>query len=285
MSVLSLDEKRESMIEFLAGNIKGKNINREGNDVSYEAKNGTRFFIKTLSRQMEFPFDFVEEPNNFDEDRRRLRTLCSAVAEFIRGKNQQGYVPGFVFLAADTDYSQLRNRTTSIVNHGHFTKQELPSHDSPKPHTDQKYLDPLELVVQQFYRFNNLNGNKKRHAMRDVYVPEQTRFNPKTGIIEVVYFSDVKPSELGKMECCPACRKQNGEGISHMQCKETPDYIRYRAARYQERYQRDIMIALRRVPIDGKHQQVEKGISFVPAEVYSAKLQVPYPLKIAVVKR
>src|SRR3989338_10132712 len=161
MTDKTLEEKREEMTGFLLENIVGKDIKREGNDIIFTDSKGKQYFIKTLSKQADFPYDFETNPHNFDEDRRRLKTLYDSVVSFIEEKNNAGFIPGFVFLEADTDFSQLTNRTKRIVNRGDFLKQALRSDRNEKAFYNKKELDPLEVVVRQFYKNNSENSGQK----------------------------------------------------------------------------------------------------------------------------
>jgi hypothetical protein len=269
----TLDEKREQMIGFLLENIicravLGKRqIKKDGIDVVFTDKEGQEYSIRTLSRQLEFPYSFENDPKRFDEDRRRLKAILDHVASFTREKNRQGYVPGFVFLAADTDFSQLKERTTRIVNSGHFLKQVLPSDVDAKPSLDTRMLDPLELAVEQFYRNNEVCQKQRTSYAGSEYYPGLIYFNAKKNGIDVVWFMDVADATEFRYAACPICKLTNGPQNDHSGCKRTKEYIdEFAKPRDIARYVKAIRIMKHRTEIESRCQSpAEKGVRFQAA--------------------
>lgn len=278
----TLEEKREEMIGFLLENIVAKSIERKNNDIIFTDGKGIKYFIKTISRQSDFQYDFVEDPKSFDNDRLRLKRINGKVALFLELKS--GYVPGFVFLQADTDYSQLDERTQNIVNNGSFLKQKLPTKSEPKPHFDRRVLDPLEIVIQQFYRTSDSRRGKTKMRENRTYSPELYYFNPKEQRIDVVWFSDVKDTNHFKRVNCPMCNKPNG--YDHTACREDQDYWRYAKARDEARYEKGIWVVKRRREIASRSQtEAEHGIVFEPTTVNGSYLGlVGRKLNLAVIQ-
>ena len=256
-----LKEKREEMIDFLLENTACKILNgrrmikRVGNDVVFTDKNGVEYYVKTLSRQADFPYEFTRKPGDRDEDRRRLLTAHRAVADFIDKRNETGLIPGFVLLRAETDYDEVgarvRFRRAGISNYrqldqvdyfanfGHFLKQKLPCRDELVPHNHTKVLDPLEFVLKEFYRNNNVNEERERNSREgNVYHPGLLYFNPKTGELEEVIFSDVDDPRRFIGLDCPACGE--GDNVSHKGCKRTRVYREHAQKRSRARYEKKV---------------------------------------------
>ena len=277
-----LDEKREEMVNFLLENIVAREIERQDNNIVFNDKAGRQFFIRTLSRQEDFSYEFEEDPRQFDNNRRELQAIYNQISFFIQEKNKEGLIPGFVLLQAETDFSQLTNRTEQLVNRGHFLKQKI----SPgKPDYDEKVLDPIELALQQYYRHNSRNSSKRRGISGLTYFPELIYFNPKKGIIEVVSFANVaNPSEF-KVDTCPICEKPNRARNDHQFCKAGRAYLAYALRRDRARYEKHILISRKRRNIDsGCETQAEKGAIFKPARLDHTKLTLPSEQYLAVVK-
>ncbi len=91
----TLDQRREQMIRFLLENIVAREIKRVDNDVvftdkrKFPDKREKRYYIKTLSKPDDLPYDFEIDSARFDNDGRRLHTICKAVASFIQEQNSQ----------------------------------------------------------------------------------------------------------------------------------------------------------------------------------------------------
>jgi len=269
----TLEEKREQMISFLLENIVAKTIERQDDDIIFTDKKGIRYFIKTLSRQSDFQYDFQEDPKGFDKDRFMLRAIRDGIASFIESKGY--HVPGFIFLKADTDYSQLKERTESPVNRGHFLKQKLPDKDSPKPYFDERKLDPLEIVIQQFYKNACSKIGKTRVNGYGLYHPELYYFNPKQQIVDVVWFNDIGDPNKFKKEGCPICKKPNEPKYDHAPCREDQDYWKYAKAREAARYEKRMWAVKKKA-----HEMV-----FEPATVKCSYLGLPdRELRLAVIR-
>ena len=296
MSNKTFAERREDMVNFLLENIVGRDIKREGKDIAYGGFDGQDYYIRTISRPADFPFDFVKDPSNFDEDRRKLNVIRDEVISFIVEKNDQGIIPGFVFLAADVDYKQMKDRTKRVINRGHFLKQVLRSDEHPKPYFSETQLQPLELVLQQFYRLNSKNefnseGNGKRMLARVKdrtysFYPELIHFNPKEGIIEVNYFANfINPLEF-RIDECPSCNLPNGEEYDHEKCKGKGRYIEWRKGRNQARYHKLYLHALQRMSLTSNKKQAERGVRFTAANLGGYMPHLPnQEMRIAIIKR
>jgi hypothetical protein len=287
MEQRTLEEKREQMLEFLVNNIIANDVHREGNDVVFTGKGAKKFLIKTLSRQSDFKYDFEEDASKFDEDRRRLLVIKDGLVKLITDINQQGYVPGFVLLRAEADYSQITGeRTTRLVNHGHFLKQLLPSEDNPKPRYNLKVLDPIELVMWHLYGSTISNDGKRIISKGDAYTPEVLYFNTKKNTIEVACFADIADAKRFRSQYCPVCEHPN-EGYNHSPCKEMPEYIWYRQARERARYQKKLTVSTERTTLDSRtHVKSRKGVEFAPSLVMAGKLGLPQgELYLATVSR
>ena len=282
MSHKTLDEKREEMIGFLLENIVAREIERQNNDIVFSDGVGRQFFIRTLSRQEDFPYNFEKDPTQFDNNRRILQAIYNEISFYIQRKNTEDYIPGFVLLQADTDFSQLKDRTEQLVNRGHFLKQKL---GPGKQYFDTRELDPIELALQQYYRHNSRNSGKRRGIGWMVYRPELIYFNPKKGIVEVVSFANVIDPSKFKDDNCPVCEKPNRPRYDHQPCKTEGAYLNYALRRDRARYEKRILISRKRRTIDSKCQkEAEKGLRFIPAELDSARLTLPSGQYLAVVK-
>lgn len=288
----TLDDKREQMINFLLENIVAKNVRRHGSDITFTDGRNRDYSISALSRQADFPFDFEEDPRIFDNDRKRLDTICEEIASVIQEKNDEGLIPGFVLLQADTDYSQLiEERTEFLVNHGHFLKQELPSHARPHTRWDIRTLDSFELALLQFYRHTEESLGKRSvkkigvYNPRRVYHPELVYFNTKRGTIEAVWFADTSDPLKFKLDNCPVCKNPNEERYTHESCREEPAYTKYVMRRNEARYTNRIMVSRTRRSKDSRAgTQAEIGVRFKPTTIDNTKLDVPEGLYIAVVR-
>jgi hypothetical protein len=280
----TLKEKREQMIGFLLENIVAKDIERQGNDIVVSAFNGNQYFIKTVSKQKDFPCDFEEDPKKFDKDRERLRALFDEVGSFIEEKNTQGLIPGFVFLRAETDYAAMQEKGKVLVNYGHFLKQELASDLNVKPDWDTKRLDPLELVVQQFYKRNSASQKQRRLRRGVAYNPELNYFNTKENRLEVVWFGDVEDPQKFIDFSCPVCDLQ--DDVDHSACKRKLAYREYVAERDEARYSKSIWTSkIRRSKESRCRSDAQKGIRLKQARLDDVKLHLPSKeLYIAVVK-
>ncbi|TKJ16946.1 hypothetical protein CEE44_00210 [Candidatus Woesearchaeota archaeon B3_Woes] len=277
----TLHDKREEMIQFLLENIVGREIERIGNDIEFKGSADRKFFIKTLSKQAEFPYRFDDDPKHFDNDRRRLQAISNSISFFVQGKNTLGYIPGFVLLQADTDFSQLKDRTQPLVNEGYFLKQKIDS----EAHYDERILDPIEVALYQFYHHNTRNSGKKRGIRGLTYFPELIYFNPKKGIVEVVSFAHVTDPCEFKDDNCPVCEKPNRSMHDHQPCKAGGAYVNYAKKRGVARYEKNILISRTRRIIDSTCQiEAEKGVRFMPAELSISKLTLPSEQYLAVVK-
>ena len=278
----TLHDKREQMVNFLLENIVAREIERQNNDIVFSDSVGRNFFIRTLSRQLDFSYDSREDPRQFDNDRRILQAIYDEISFYIQRKNTEEYIPGFVLLQAETDFSQLKDRTEQLVNRGHFLKQKI----SPgKPDFDTRELDPIELALQQYYRHNSRNSSKRRGISGLTYFPELIYFNPKKGIIEVVSFANVSDPSRFKVDRCPSCQNPNGEEYDHQACKGTKTYLRHALQRQEARYTKHILISRQRKPRSStSKKEAERGLKFMPAELDSTKLTLPSEQYLAVVK-
>ena len=274
------------MIKFLLENTVSRSIRRENKDIILTDNKGRNYFIKTLSKQEDFPYDFKKNLNNFDNDRARLNAIMQELRFFIYRKYQEGFIPGFVLLRADTDYDQLKKRTKPIVNEGHFLKQAL--YRNIKPDYDNKIMDPLEIVLQQFYRHNGRNAHKRISGKKreKIYFPELVYFNSNHNNVEVVWFANtIDPSEF-KDPNCPVCSNPNGEKYDHRPCRETKDYTNYVLQRNQARYSKLILSSRQRRSLESRcNTRSEKGLVWVPSGLDNSKLELPKgETYIAVVK-
>ncbi|RMF06807.1 hypothetical protein D6764_01405 [Candidatus Woesearchaeota archaeon] len=272
MAASKLAQDREAMIEFMREHTAGDNLDvlvekldsgMKRHILQFRDENGVLYNILLLSRQGEFAPEFDYRRENFDEDRRKMLAVWNMVSDFIAQKNEEGKVPGFVFLRSDTRYEDLRNgiktpleeREKRIINEGgHFLKQALPNEWNPNPYFDERELDPLEVVVKQFnYKNEGLPGRKPTYQRRKiytdstarglgkkVYTPENYYFNPKTGQLDVIWFMDLGNPYQFRMTECPVCSNPNGD-YDHSSCKEQPAYSRYRFERDRARYSKLIL--------------------------------------------
>jgi hypothetical protein len=296
-----LQDKTEQMVSFLLDNIVGEDITRQDNDISFvvpSRKKGIqpiRYLIKTLSRQSDFPFEFEEDKTGIDEDRRRLKTIKDTALKQVKDLNAQGITPGFVFLRAETDYSQVRARSElkrlginlhelqqSVVrehlreyykcfaNYGHFLKQRLPSRENLLPHNDLKKIDPIELIFSHLYRFNDVNSQRQRtgHTRTDrTYYPGLLCFNTKEQRLEEAIFHDVDDARRYSGFACPICDTED-----HTQCKKTMAYRDAVLARNKARYEKHIWATRTRT----------SDIRFRQAELDKAIFGIDDSLRIAV---
>jgi len=277
MTVRKLKEKREQMIEFLLGNIIARSAERRGNDIVSRGYDGKDYLIKIFSRQADFKYDFKENPKTFDDDRRRLHAMKRGLASLVQDINSKGFIPGFVFLRAETDYPDPKEGGKA-VNHGYFLKQRGPRRGEKAPNKDVKRLDQLELVVQQFYRHNSANVDRRiiSEKNRLTYYPELIYFNTKEDQLEVVWFADTSDPEKFKKNYCPICDESNYKTYDHTTCRVDDRYRRYVASRNDARYTKRIMISMERGHrISARQTEAEKGVSFTHAELDTAKLKLP----------
>lgn len=289
----TLNEKREQMTRFLFENIhtkvtRGKRIIEVvGNDIAFTDRDGVEYFIKTLSKQSDFPYNFETNPRFFDNDGRKLDNLCEVVSSFIQEKNKEGFIPGFVFLRAETNYP--KNGDGKITNHGYFLKQELRSNTNPSPTFDNKRIDHLEVIIRLFYKYNDCNINEKLKIKNNdnIYFPELIYFNSKkniskAGTVEVIWFSHKANPSLYILENCPICENPNGDEYDHRPCKTSRktkyQYIEYTKKRSEARYSKFIFRKKEKVPIKSRSKsRKKKGVRFQPVKLVSdTKLYLPH---------
>jgi len=265
----SMEEKRNMMHDFLLENIVAGNKTIEGNELHATGKKGNKYSINMLTRQSDFPVEFIPDPANFDNDREMLKQVFLQIVNYISEKNSRGIVPGFIFLRAETDYWQLTERVNRIANHGHFLKQKLSDNRNPKPHYDVKTLDPLELSVLQIYKKVVSSGKKFMQNGREYY-PELIYFNTKNPNkpVEVIRFSDTKNPSKFKLSECVSCHKPNTPKYDHSGCKDNPHYLNYMLDRKEARYDKHIMIIKKRKHIHpGKENSLRNGVRFDSREL------------------
>jgi hypothetical protein len=290
----TLEEKREQMLGFLLENIvcktkaKKRQIERRGREIVFTDNRGVEYSVTTISRASDFPYDFDKNPARFDEGRRELVTITDQFGDFIDDKNRQGLVPGFVFLQSDTDFNQLKERTTRIINRGSFLKQVTPSQLGLTGTYDCRFLTPLELSLENFYRNNSVCKDQKTTYAGSLYYPGLIYFNPKENKLDIVWFMNTSdPSEFRNTAACNSCRLPNGPEYDHQACKRERNYIfDYVIPRDNARFGKAIRIMKQRRTLDSRCEtQAEKGVRFMPADLIETRLYAPSEeVKVALIK-
>ena len=156
----TLEKKREAALSFLERNVRGARVERAGNVIRFRNR-GVAYEVILLSRQSDFPVQFTENPDFFDEDSRRLTATFATLVDRVREINGRGARPFYVVLGAAVDYDALQVRVQALaqgtappndlVNHGHFDKQTLPSRRTPNPRWSYRTLDPIEVALMTLY--------------------------------------------------------------------------------------------------------------------------------------
>ena len=233
MAERPLSEKREEMIEFLVDNIQGDTA-RHGNDIVIAPKGNTpAVYVKTLSRQSDLPIEFEADDRRFDTGRDLLWTATNdTIADFVREKNKEGFLPAFVLLRSEVTHERLiEDADSDRLNYGHFLKQATfnPLKAKEKPKFNTAHLDPLEVMLTQWHRARKGERSIKRQSRGNTYYQELTYYDSKKKRLLVVYFSDIVDPAQYKSSACPVCLKPNedrntGEVYDHESCKKTWSY-------------------------------------------------------------
>lgn len=281
MSKSQLQIRREQMTQFLLESIIGEHFTQDGNSILFSELGKRRgeeeklkYWIETISKPAEFPYEFQKDPKQFDNERRRLNALRLAIAQFILEKNQEGYVPGFVLLRAD-----ILPDIRLMVRQNGFLKQKRPSKKGPEPRRGEVNIDPLEYVLSEYHRFNSLNDGYRFDGDRGFYVPGGIYFNPTKGVIQDVQFRDSTNHCRYDLEECPVCEKPNGEDYDHEPCKKGENklvYLNYVIERKKARFERRIRIRVEREKIERINLfEVKGGMKFDPVTLDTRQLGLP----------
>lgn len=254
MQMISLEDKREMMFKFLLENIvvktsnKKRLIEKKGSEIYFTSYKGEERVIKCFSKPEEVGFTFTSSRHKFDEDRRMLNEIHKYFLELINNYNKKGVIPGFIFLRAETDYTQFSDRTNHLVNYGNFIKQFLPNEYLRKPLFDVKNLHPLFLAFGKAYMNSDKLKDKKRLAVFRgstlsydnksyvFYRPKGIVYNIKENRLEEIWTLKVGNLDITKLKNCPVCDHSNEEDYSHDSCKDSTKYLDYVKLREHLRY-------------------------------------------------
>jgi hypothetical protein len=301
----TIAEKKEQMIKFLLESIVGENITRDQEDILFtvpsrrKCVSSVNYLIKLITKQSDFPYEFTKSSGKRDEDRRRLKKIKTSLLDLTRDMNRAGFIPGFVLLRAETDYSQVRARTElkrlginlnelrqnivkdhlkeyykCFANYGHFLKQKLPSSVDILPHNDLKVIDPLELMLSFLYRFNSVNSERTRERYQmqgQIYHPGLLYFNTKEDRLEEVIFHDVDDATRFRNLECPSCHQKDAD---HTDCKKEKVYRNEVLARNRARYEKHMWAT----------RVIDSDIRFVQADLDHSAFGITDDLTVAVLE-
>lgn len=294
-----LSEKREEMIDFILRNARKETVSgietvsteRLGNDVLVHMPAGKKnIYVKTISRQQDSPYEFEQNPKNFDNEREKLRAINLTIADYVKYfkteacKNTLGgeYVPAFVLLGSEVDRKQVTDqRTSNLVNHGYFLKRVT----KDNPHMNLIKMDPLELTLMYWHRLEKGKPPKKTQK-RKQHMPGLTYFDPEYQEIVFAHFADKKNVPDYKRTECPVCYKKNGEA-DHTRCRENLTYKRdYASPRDEALYHKYWERQKTRTDIDREKEKGKvQGLEFRMMSVDTGILKLDYKdCEIAVIK-
>jgi len=282
----TLEKKREAALSFLERNVRGARVERAGNVIRFRNR-GAAYEVILLSRQSDFPVQFTENPDFFDEDSRRLTATFATLVDRVREINGRGARPFYVVLGAAVDYDALQVRVQALaqgtappndlVNHGHFDKQTLPSRRTPNPRWSYRTLDPIEVALMTLY-WNSTSQKRSGSRLGPgfshlVFRPGLPVYNPVESRLEWQFYADRDAPSGFRRETCPVCEYSN-QDRSHLDCKSMPQYVSWVRRRDHARYDKVEWVSRSRLDKDAQTSvEARKGVRLREDAVQGDRLE------------
>lgn len=294
---ITLGEKRKDFHNFLSTNIITRSIKQEDNQFKFNYQKN-KFNINAISKDGDLDkilnYEFYNDSRYLDNDRRKLIAKYEALVDYVIKENEEGIVPGFIFLRPDIDFNQvpLAKRVTRIVNPTGFGKQQLQNKYSSIPFNDARKLSQSELVVWALHLHTKESENKTINIpQKGTYLLGTNYYNFKEKRVEEYAFRHTGDYKKYKItNNCVWCNKGNKE-VDHQECKESSTYKLSAMQRKEARQFKDIIIPKKRFPKIKNSRNTDDGVRFIAIELdkekiqpYSSQLLKDRPYYIALIK-